>query len=424
MNLLFVDVKASLGGHTRTATTIARAFAERGHEVAFAVSDASNNHVIENAGFQRHEVKRNWTGHFPELVPLIGKLHDQRPLDVVHSFDWRGVAEALRAAKVLNVPFFQTICGGAGPTTPPLSRTLISLSHEVKDQVLRVSDLSDGDIAVIPARIDITKLGAQADAPDRAALAAFRAKYRLPEGSRVLMRIVRHAPEYEAGLIAGADAVLRLYRAGVDVRFVHIGFVAPAAVESYRRVQRHFAAVNQQVGTEVALTVQDEALEALRYLPLADVALASGRAAFEAMLFSKPVVISGVNGFAGRVDSGTVDEIAHYNFSGRNVAERKDEAVSVRELAAAIGDLLADRAAYDEIAAFGRTYVEENLDVRGAVDRYEARYRAFSPASYPTDAQIADQLSFKPRAFVKTLVPPQFHHRLSRLYSRTLRRTP
>ena len=238
------------------------------------------------------------------------------------------------------------------------------------------------------------------------------------------MRIVRHAPEYEAGLIAGADAVLRLYRAGVDVRFVHIGFVAPAAVESYRRVQRHFAAVNQQVGTEVALTVQDEALEALRYLPLADVALASGRAAFEAMLFSKPVVISGVNGFAGRVDSGTVDEIAHYNFSGRNVAERKDEAVSVRELAAAIGDLLADRAAYDEIAAFGRTYVEENLDVRGAVDRYEARYRAFSPASYPTDAQIADQLSFKPRAFVKTLVPPQFHHRLSRLYSRTLRRTP
>ena len=424
MNLLFVDVKASLGGHTRTATTIARAFTERGHEVAFAVSDAGNNHVIEQAGFEQHKVKRGWAGNFPGLGPLVRDLHAERPLDVVHSFDWRGVTEALSAAKALGVPFFQTICGGAGPKNAPLCRSLVSLSHEVKQQVLSVSDIPDDDVAVVPARLDIGGLERGAANPDRAALAAFRAKYRLPETSRVLMRIVRHAPEYEASLIAGADAALRLYRAGVDVRFVHIGFVAPAGAESYGRVKRHFAAVNAQAGAELALTVQDEALTALRYLPLADVALASGRAAFEALVCGKPVVISGVNGFAGRVDPGTVGEIAYYNFSGRNVPAPKEHALSVQELAAAVEGLLADRAAYDELAAFGRRYVRENLDVRVAVDKYLAHYRAFSPASYPTDAEINRRLRVKPVVFVKTLVPPQLHHRLSRLRSRTLGRTP
>ena len=424
MNLLFVDVKASLGGHTRTATTVARAFAERGHEVAFAVSDAGNNHVIEKAGFRQHQVRRGWAGNFPGLGPLIRDLHAERPLDVVHSFDWRGVTEALSAAKTSGIPFFQTICGGAGPKEPPLCRSLISLSHEVKRQVLSVSDLQEGDLTVVPARLDIRGLEHGAANPDRAALAAFRAKYRLPETSRVLMRVVRHAPEYEASLIAGADAVLNLYRAGMDVRFVHLGFVAPAGAESYRRVKRHFAAVNAQAGAELALTVQDEALTALRYLPLADAALASGRAAFEALLYGKPVVISGVNGFAGRVDPGTVDEIAYYNFSGRNVRTPKDHASSVRELAAAVEDLFADRAAYDELAAFGRSYVRENLDVRVAVDQYEARYRAFSPASYPTDAELNRRLRIKPVVLAKTLVPPQLHHRLSRLRSRALGRTP
>lgn len=423
MNLLFVDVKASLGGHTRTATTVARAFAERGHEVSFAVSDVGNNHVVETAGFRRHEVKRSWTGHFPGLVPLIHRLHAERPLDVVHSFEWRGVAEALSAAKALNIPCFQTICGGAGPNGAPLCRSLISLSREVKDRVLSVSDFQDDDVAVIPARIDIRGLERGAEHPDRPALAAFRAKYRLPDGGRVLMRIVRHAPEYEASLIAGADAALRLYRAGVDVRFVHIGFVAPAGAECHRRVTRHFAAVNAQAGAEIAVSAQDEALTALRYLPLADVVLGSGRTAFEGMLYGKPVVITGINGFAGRVDPGTVGEIAYYNFSGRNVRTPKDHAASVHELAAATAELLTDRAAYDEIAAFGKTYVRENLDVRVAVDKYEARYRAFSPASYPTDAQIARRLQLKPAVLMKTLVPAQLHPRLSRLYSRALRRT-
>ncbi len=185
------------------------------------------------------------------------RLHAERPLDVVHSFEWRGVTEALSAAKTLGVPFFQTICGGAGPKEAPLCRSLVSLSHEVKRQVLNVSDLQEDDIAVVPARLDIRGLERGAADPDRAALAAFRAKYRLPEGSCVLMRIVRHAPEYEASLVAGADAALTLYRTGVEVRFVHIGFVAPAGAESYGRVKRHFAAVNAQAGAEIALTVQD-----------------------------------------------------------------------------------------------------------------------------------------------------------------------
>ena len=175
-------------------------------------------------------------------------------------------ARVLSAAKTLGIPFFQTICGGAGPKDPPLCRSLISLSHEVKRQVLSVSDLQEDDLTVVPARLDIRGLEQGAANPDRAALAVFRAKYRLPETSRVLMRVVRHAPEYEASLIAGADAVLNLYRAGMDVRLSRSGVRpvgAVAGLTAYRVVQEALTNVLKHAGpcaTDIALSVSDDAL--------------------------------------------------------------------------------------------------------------------------------------------------------------------
>lgn len=426
MNILFVDMIASLGGHTRTATTLAQALAERGHKVSFVVSNQSERRVIEAAGFPIYEVENRWTVRYPGLVSLIHELHAKEPLSAVHSFDWRGVAEAVAAAKALKVPFFHTICGGAGPRSNTLSRSIISLSHEVKRQVLRVSDLQDKDITVIPARMNIDRLEQQARERDEAALSAFRSKYQLPESSRVVMRIVRSAPEYEASLILGADAAAQLYEAGHDVRFVHIGFVAsgPGSVQTQQRVSRHFAALNRRLGTNVAVSVQDEAPDALRYLPLADVALGTGRAAFEAMIFAKPVVIAGVNGFAGTVDAQMADEIAFYNFSGRNLGEAKTHEQSVRELTAATARLLNDAAYYREVAAFGQNYIRQNLDVRVAAARYETLYQTFSPSSYPPDAQIARSLKVSSRFFFKTLIPKRLHRRIGQARtwaSRTLK---
>jgi len=418
VNILFIDLAASLGGHTRTATTIAQALRGRGHEVSFVISDLSDSRVIDRAGLNVYRVKTAWTERYPALEPLVRKLHRQEGLHALHAFDWKGVPEAIKVAKALNIPFYHTICGGPGPQRAPISKTIISLSHEVKRRLLEVTSLKDEDVAVIPARLDLEALLAVAEAGEED-YAPFRKKYGLPDAAKVVMRVVRVAPEYETSLLQGADAVAKLYREGREVRFLHLGFVTPTpgGRASFERVRAHFERINRDLGETVVVSAQDEAPEAIKYLNLAEVVLGTGRAAFEGMLFSKPVIIAGVNGYAGVVDAKGVDDVAFYNFSGRNVGEAKPQAQSVEELAEAIRRLLSDRAYYESVAAFGRAYVQTNLDVRVAAERYEALYRSFSRDRFPTDEQIRERLRLNPRVVAKTLLPDKLHRGVTRLLS-------
>ena len=413
MKILFVDMLADLAGHTRTATTIAQALRKRGHQLSFVVPENSRPDVIEAADFKIHRIPAGWAGQYPALERLICSLHEQGEIDVVHSFDKRGVPEAAKAAKKLGIPVFHTICGGIAPQEVLEMKSIISLSHEVKQGLIERTSLGEDDIEVLAARLDFKALLAQVDRDNSVNYSRFREKYNLAPSSKIVLRIARLSADYKDGLLQSADAVAQLYREGHDVCFVHIGFVPLPGEQDFEHVQAHFREINQAAGATLAVTATEEAPHAPDYLGMADIVVGVGRTAFEGMLFAKPTVIVGKAGFAGLVGYEDIEQLAFYNFSGRH-RTRAPYAMSVAELTDTLRKLLENRELYERVGEFGRTYVLENLDANAAAGRYEARYHTFSPSDYPTDEQLAKHLNLTPKRVIRGLIPKKLYRILKR----------
>ena len=415
MKILFVDMLANIAGHTRTATTIAQALERRGHKVSFVIAEDSRADVIEAAQFPIYRVPVRWAGRYPDLERVISDLHALGEVDVVHSFNTRGLPETVKAAKALRLPVFRTICGGKTPHRVLELKPLISLSHEIKHDLLERSSFREDEIEVIPARIDFRALLRHAEEGSDAAQRRFREKYGLPPTSKIVLRIARLSTKYAKGVLQSADAVARLHKEGHDVRFVHIGFVPPGDEANLEEVKAQFGAINRAALTTLAVSAQDEALRAPDYLDMADIVVGMGRTVFEGMLFKKPTVIVGKEGFAGLVGHDDTEKLAFYNFSGRHLKEAKPYEQSVTELTSTLRELLQDEALRARVGEFGRAYVLKNLDANIAAERYEALYSSFVPEHYPSDEQLATHLKLTPRRVARALIPGKVHHYLHKL---------
>ncbi len=415
MKILFVDMLADIAGHTRTATTIAQALERRGHRVSFVVAEGSRADVIEAARLPIYRVPVRWAGRCPDMERVISDLHGRGEVDVVHSFNTRCLPETVKAAKTLRLPVFRTICGGKTPQGVLELKPLISLSHEIKHDLLGRSGFREDEIEVIPARIDAQALLRRAEDSSGAAQRRFREKYGLPPTSKIVLRIARLSTKYTKGVLQSADAVARLYEEGYDVRFVHIGFVPSDDEANLEEVKAQFEAINRAAGTTLAVSAQDEAPHAPDYLSMADVVVGMGRTVFEGMLFEKPTLIIGKAGFAGLIGRDDTEPLAFYNFSGRHLKEAKPYEQSVGELKSTLRELLEDEALRVRVGEFGRAYVLKNLDANIAAERYEALYTSFVPENYPSDKQLAAHLKLTPRRVAKALTPGKVHHYLHRL---------
>ncbi len=383
MNLAFVVFTASFGGHTRTAATIARALQKRGHKLIFIIGQGSNPGVIETAGFEMEMVRKDCLGRWADLDNRIAEIVRERKIDLVHGFD-RAPAELVRACKKIGVPFAFTRCGGWAPPSFPPIRPLVVLSEELRDGMVPVTGLRAEEMAVIPARVDVSA----ADKPvDPKIALRFKRKYGLPDDCHVVLRVARLSPELENGILQGMDAVARLFKDGIDVRFVHIGYLYLDLTQ--RRVQARINEINNACGATVAVSAQDEASDGSAYVDMADVVFGTGRSAFEAMVRGKPAIVVGDRGFAGVVKEDTVDDIAYYNFSGRNVRSSLDYDTSVAQTAEELKRLFLDDDYRKRVGEFGRSYVLERLDADSAAPEYEKVYAGFRPEFYLTDEQIA-----------------------------------
>lgn len=400
MKILFVVLNAGLAGHTRTSAIIGRALQARGHKVMVLISKNSNSSVFDSLGLPcvRTNHAQNWLGHYPCLCNDISRITLQHSIDLVHCFDGLAIAQVLWACKSLRLRCFFTLCGG-----PPQKRMLsvkptISLSEEGRDRLLQITKLQKEDIKVIPARIELSNNTTDSD---ESTLHFFRNKYALPSDVRIVLRIARIGPAYISSILQAIDSVERLYCEGRPVRFVHIGYVQDP--DLYRILVQKIDLVNARCRAKIAISAQDEAQYANKYINLADVVIGVGRSAFEAMSQKKPVIVVGKDSFAGTVCPETVNTLAYYNFSGRNASSMTYDA-SVLQLTTALRQLLKNDDYYKSIATFGRHYVEKNLDVRKAVEEYEQVYSAYSGIDYPRITELLQHTVFPVETWKTSLV--------------------
>jgi len=129
--------------------------------------------------------------------------------------------------------------------------------------------------------------------------------------------------------------------------------------------------INDQLGNETIVVAGTQSKDVMpRIMSSADVVIALGRAALEAMACGKPVIIAGRTGFGGIVTRNNINQLKTYNFSGRNSSER----TTSTRMAESVLKLLTSKKHRESLGFFGREMVEREFDIRKIAGQIENVY--------------------------------------------------
>ena len=170
-------------------------------------------------------------------------------------------------------------------------------------------------------------------------------------------------------VMGAIEPILQKYR---DVNMIFIG----GQGEFFEEIKKIGQNINEKLGCEKILFT-GPIINAYRLLAKSYMVLGVGRSAFEGMAFGKPTIIVGDNGYAGVVSPDEIEEIAYFNFSGRN----NKSMVSPEKLTNEITRILDDQEYYNKLTAFGKDYVKREINIQDGISRILEVYNQNLP--YP-----------------------------------------
>lgn len=413
MKILYVVFEALLGGHVLSATTVAREMKSRGHSVMIAGKRGRMTPEIEESMpffdveipvfHKRRQTYFTWSSF--AAVWRLRKIIRNEKIEIVHAFDARSYVHGYLASLLEDVTILCTLCGGVDPYyNLPLARKIIVFSEEQKKRMTETWKWSSESIEVIRTRLDLQKIQDQSISIASENLLSYGVDPNRP----LLMMITRFDALQIRGIYSLLDAIDQL-RTRFVLQMVFIGG-GDASDDGARRMAK---SINEKYGEQTVVII-NAIKDAFRFLRHATIVLGVGRSAFEGMAHAKPTIIIGHEGYAGTVSAVEVDELAYYNFSGRN---RKMSA-GPDLLAEKISQLLADEKMRKEVGSFAMEYVMRELDVRKGALRIEetyhqvrkkeigkfARWFSFIKCILPV---IIDNGLHRPKSFIKSLVNRQ-----------------
>lgn len=388
MNLLFLVLDASSGGHARSALTIANAFVENDNSVVLIGPEDSP--VLHNGetGVQiillpaqnRNPLRDLW------LIRRLVSILETHNIEVIHCFDLHSHVVGYFLSRFCGIPVVSTICGGTIKYRYPYTRPVIVFSNELRETMTSVLGFKQSEVIVEPARMD---------------LRGFRNNIQnlpLPNypgvrgDAKKLVMVARLSQTKINSILHALDSVELLAHKRDDFVQVIIGATQDESIKN--RILSRIEQINNSVGRTVVIHDESLSSHAARYLSSADVVLGVGRVCFEGMIFAKPVIVVGESGFAGCITPTLTDDqistIAHYNFSGRNVLEHgvPGGGDGKQVMCEMLNKLLSDTEFRNATAKFGYQYVLEHYDVQAAVGTYERVYAAVMKAQQPRDSLI------------------------------------
>jgi glycosyltransferase involved in cell wall biosynthesis len=279
----------------------------------------------------------------------------------VHTFHPHSYYLALFAAPPRNVPVVFTAVWYLMPIPFPAYRgRVIFVAEEFRDQAARYFRNYPREIAVIPNRIDLGMYHPDIDHT------RFQEERRLTASGWKIAFMSRIDHTKLGSLRHAVDAMGILASRGREVVLAVAG-----GGTMFEDLSRYVDRVNGQAGQEIVVLL-GPVLETPQLLSWADVVLGIGRCAWEGMACGKPTLVVGENGFAGVVEPGSVDELAYYNFAGRNRNSPAEPAL----LADTIERIMAGGSDYRRLSQFARDYVLEHYDYRTGAERLERMYEA------------------------------------------------
>ena len=375
-----------LGGHMLSTVSLASAIKRRGHEVLIAGEMGSLKRKLEEKGLE-YKLLPLGLEPIPTTPTLIApnrhenairlsKLATEWSADLIHTFHTFNLPSARAAARSAGIPTILTVCGGKPEFSLPdgQSETIV-FSKELRDAYVRDGLVDRDRIHVVANRLPIREFRHGAwDLEDELT-------QRLMPGSKRILMIGRLEGAKTAAALHVVNAFALLRERIPKLQLLLVG--AGSGTDSVTKRAVHLGLT----GAKDTLVQYGRVFDAYRLIPHADICVGVGRSIFEAMAIGRPCVIVGSEGYSGVVSPETIEEIAYFNFSGRNVGRER----GVRALADAWEKILRDEGRAQSLAEFGQGYVLENLDAEVGAQKYEGIYqsvlRRWSVGEIPRDEE-------------------------------------
>jgi glycosyltransferase involved in cell wall biosynthesis len=367
MKVLILVSKAVLGGHILSAFTVAKRLQQRGHTIIFSGGEGKLTEMISaelpfiDVSIPLYHGRREsyFTWNSLGVIPRLREIIREHDVDIIHAFDARAYTHVTLAALLEKKPVTCTLCGGIDPHyNLPQTCKIIVFSEEQRNKMLQQYGWHRQQIEVIRNRVDISSI-VNDPSPLPVPLS-------LEPKAPLLMMISSFDTSKKDSILRVMEALELLLAQHIYFQMVFIGGEGPF----FEKMKKRGAEINHRHSKEIFIFT-GPVVNAYKLLRDATIVLGVGRSAFEGMAYEKPTIVVGATGFAGIVSEQTVDDIAFYNFSGRN----QKILAAADHLVQALTSLLSDKDQCKVVGRFGADYVAKEIDVRGGLERIEEVYR-------------------------------------------------
>lgn len=309
MNILMELNNPGIGGARTHVIALAQALHRRGHRLQF----------VTDAGFLEREMAARGLHYQPrvngleQMVNLLLSLAEREGTEVLHAHAGATELESCIIHEKLGLPYVVTIHGlflwhlsdaDLGDRIAKTVHKVIAVSGLVRDFILKHSRLTGDKVKVIPNGVDLEEFRPGLDA------APLRAELGIEDDEAVVVYSGRLASEKRHAIMAMIDAVRELAKRGLRIRGV---FAGKTDVYLHSTLVSLCRDARMETGREL-LMLTGPRRDIPQLLSLADIVVATGRAALESLAVGKPTVAWGCGGYLGPVTPANWREALNANF--------------------------------------------------------------------------------------------------------------
>ncbi|QGG42350.1 glycosyltransferase family 4 protein [Aeromicrobium yanjiei] len=372
MRILVYPHDLGIGGSQLNAIEIGHEISRLGHEVIVYGQPGALSARIADLGLEM--IASPPLGRRPtrSVVHDIGRIVDERHIDIVHGYEWPPGLEAYLACR--GRPHAQAVTTVMSMAVAPFLPRSIPLV--VGTEQIAAQERADGRclVSVLEPPVDLTTNhpGAAGD------LQAVREQWGLRDDIPTVVCVTRLARQLKLeGLLTAIDAVGVLHpEHPVQLLIVGDG-------DSRDEVARRAAEVNQALGRR-AVILTGELEDPRPAYDLADVCIGMGGSALRSMAFAKPLIVQGEGGFFRLLTPESLPDFLWTGWYGHGGS------APVAALAAMLRELLDAPQRRADLGRFARTTVEQRFSLAAAADRQLAIYRTALDTARPRPSVTAE----------------------------------
>lgn len=373
---MLMGINTPWTGGTRThVLSLAKALLASGHRLKLVTDPGVLEEEMTASGIP---FERRAAG-LPAMLELLSATVERDRPDVLHAHPHEFILESYLLAAMTGIPVVVTIHGeylmhlrrdSLGRRIAGAVSSVIAVSERVRDYLINNSSLTPDKIRVVPNGIDT-----EAFRPGRD-VSGLRTQLGLRSDELIVMYLGRLDADKESAVMATAEAIPRLARRGIPARgvFVGTGNLCCALKELSRRYARE---ISSSPSADASIGIDSDILINTGFrrdipdlLSLADVVVATGRSALEALAVGKPVLAAGRAGYLGLMTPELWQPARESNFGDHGLLPKPEPEV----LAGQIHRLHRDSCLKQELGTQLRDLVIDYYDIRRVVREMELIY--------------------------------------------------